>query len=507
MKFLTFFISFLLLVACGSNEKVSGGEGTASETTNGLAYSDNAPLAAARVFVRPIDYIALPGQTETPDATTDSKGYFEFKQPSSGSYILEIRTDSLTIALEYQPSKKTKDLGTLNLKPGSNLDWYFASDTSSSNMWVVLRGLDLIEKVQAGRVSFKNIPEGTWSLELIQDSTGLQTKTLDTIDVLSDVDLEIGTAPDSDTLLLLMSNVEDRVNKTILNYPLWIDLQGFVHPLNRSRLRSGIDISYNSQLIPWQWSTDSNGVWILLDSLKPLMDSQNIVINYVDNNVDHLVFDTAMGWEGVWHFDEADPLRDYTQKQSDCNFKTSPLQSEESTHGFGLKFSHAEEGLVCPGGIFTTALSASMWVKLDSFVNWGRLLEQENFDWVLDSNRTNLRFTRKNSLYQSAGPVVAIGALINSWAHFASVWAGDSAIFYINGIHSSSMYLPGGDILIVDPVDLYVGTNPETADQRFVGIMDELRLNRNTIEPEQFYLDFLTQKPYIEGDPQIIKRK
>lgn len=99
--------AFLMLAGCiGLGEKVAGGHGNGSETTNGITARilapDSSPARGVKVRLRRTDFTkgqarepALPGARISADTLTDSQGAFTFRGLRAGEYLIESGDDSL----------------------------------------------------------------------------------------------------------------------------------------------------------------------------------------------------------------------------------------------------------------------------------------------------------------------------------------------------------------------------------------------------------------------------
>lgn len=176
-----------LLPGCGP-EKVAGGQGNGSETTNGVTarilYPDGRPAAGMAVRLRPADFLRGhptgpaggaadrdTGARKSADTSTDSFGAFAIRGLAGGEYLIEIRDDSLygVIArLRMDDRDSVVDLRDMRLERRGRLVGRVSRDRldDSVDVTVLFYGLDRDARCAADGSFDASLAPGAYSLKV-----------------------------------------------------------------------------------------------------------------------------------------------------------------------------------------------------------------------------------------------------------------------------------------------------------------------------------------------------
>jgi hypothetical protein len=142
-----------IAIQCGPIE-TSQGPGTETiGVTACVTYPSGLPAGNAKVFVRPVDYLADTsgyGAAPMPDAVTDSLGYFSADGFSSGEYRIEVRDTALSAILIpctlENANDSIVDIGKQTLLPAGAL--YSVLKSTGSISYIRIRGMERVVRAK-----------------------------------------------------------------------------------------------------------------------------------------------------------------------------------------------------------------------------------------------------------------------------------------------------------------------------------------------------------------------
>ena len=155
-----------LVSGCGTGGSVAGRPG-GDQTENGILArimdSTGAPAAGARVKVRPADWTASGGSSDSTtfaalDLRTDADGGFRLTGLPSGQYRVEVRSSGLALQFGAVLDGKVFDAGTRQLSATGTIQGRVSTGSGSV---VAVAGLDHFAIADsAGRFRLDSLPSG-----------------------------------------------------------------------------------------------------------------------------------------------------------------------------------------------------------------------------------------------------------------------------------------------------------------------------------------------------------
>ena len=179
-------LAVCIVAGCGTDRLADGGNG--SETTNGLTarvlLPDGHPAAGVIITLRPAGFLKGDGLASPEgfpriyaDTTTDSLGYFTFRNLKTGDYVIEAREDStygLTSRVALSASVPMTNLNDLSLgrmgKVSGRVDRGPLGDDLQVD--VLVYGIDRASRCDSNGTFRLSLPPGPYSLRIVASDSG-----------------------------------------------------------------------------------------------------------------------------------------------------------------------------------------------------------------------------------------------------------------------------------------------------------------------------------------------
>jgi len=549
VKTLSLLLTLILLTLfCTGPVEIAGGRG-GSETTNGvyavITYSDGTPAAGSTVRMRKADYVSLTADSRfmiNDLMTTDSQGYFMIDSIALGSYYIEVSDNranssqggAVLFKFTIVNDRDTLDLGKETLRPFASLLGEIDSMTAGRRLFVQIRGLERFTEVaQDGTFAFDDLPAGTHCVRivdagfaLVKEIENVKTSSGDTLSVKVTVNSKFSSLIQINTAAAGLSSFS-----VIENFPLLIRLESPAFDFSAAD-SAGNDIRFskpNGQNLPYEieeWDSflGEAAVWVLMDSIRGGVSDQFIVMSWGEPEAPYLsdgaaVFHSDFGFSGVWHFNE-DPSAGSgaVRNRSANDFHGTPSSSMTSANlvsgvvGGALMFDGEEDniraGLLDLSGNYTL----SCWIKMEHqdgiHTNWRFIIKEPAYTlWYDNDDRRWGGFRAEHYAYiPDADSSRWVGIYQDSenshpnhtaefgvWSHIAATWDGEKIRLFINGeaVDSTVALDDIGQPPLPSERQLLFGGR---TDERFKGIMDEVRIEHVARSTEWIRLNYETQR-------------
>jgi len=536
------FLCFISVSCLCSKSRIA--DGGASETTNGITarivYSDSASCGNAVVRIRRQDYVALPPLSTGKmvarlDSSTNGNGYLHVTTLDTGSYFIEVndnhgnatalpvilKNEGDTIALGKKTIRKTGVL--IGKIPG----------ISHTTLFAQIRGLERIAMVDSGKFIFNDLPAGKFVLCFATDSLASISSLTDSVEIISGDtttlnNITVFAYSKSFSLNTTQSGAD--VSETIFNFPLLIRLTSQDFDFSTANA-TGNDIVIVQgerrlafEIEQWDVQNQQAQLWVRLDTVLGNSNSQVIRmlwgnVSYVSAGASEKVFDTATGFQGVWHFDEAGdaPCLDATVNNhiGTC-YGMNPTSSQAGIIGkcriydgvssyFQMHGSASSTLNFDPNGIY----SVSAWVRIDT-------LDTTNHVVVSKGNEQYFLKVKYDSLFKI--PVWQFAqysnsqiwefsqapSTVGSWHYVVGVRNNDRQYLYVDGtladsgLTTMSGILPrevGNDLTIGRYIQAITATTNEGFCY-FRGAIDEVCISSIARSSAWIKLCYMNQKQY-----------
>ncbi|NLG19549.1 MAG: hypothetical protein GX556_19685 [Fibrobacter sp.] len=521
-----------LVISCGN--QIAGGIGHEGEAkiVGCVRYEklDSIP-AGASVYIHPKNYICTSVKDQknrVPETVVDDSGYFQIDGVLSGDYIIEINDghrNASAIRCEITPDKQIVKLPLSTLEPsgtacGKLLD---IADTASEVRLQIL-GLDRIAVVnmKTGSFSLQDIPAGTFLLIATQSPSGF-VSAVDSVYMRSGETtfVECKMSDDgtvkvvSKKLILDMSATGAAISDNLYDFPVLIRLNRENFDFGSAR-ENGSDLYFTGKdnaLLPHEieyFNSDEMeaAVWVLLDTVYGSQDTQFVNMHWGQNlnagEGNWGVFDTASGFQCVWHFSEpeGDTLKDATANNffgifsgTDERCVTGRIgntRAFDGTSNYITMPSTADSKLNFPeNGIYTI----SAWVYLDTLDNrYREIVSKSNQLYGLQVSEANLvefyEYSVEDAWNSNSAPITS-----REWHFLTAVRNGEEQYLYVDGICvDSTTTVYGGIRKRVLTEALCIGNRVSTSESGFFkGYIDEVRICSRALSAEWIKLSFINQ--------------
>ena len=525
------FLCTLLLLECISN--VAGGIGHEGEAKiyGKVVYADSDSIpTGASVFINVDTYIHLVNASQenrSPDAYIDESGNFIIDACPEGNYVIEIndgknKAVSIHCEVRYGDTSVTLSPDTLRATSiicGRIID----SSYTISQLYMYLKGLERVAVVDTTNDSFTfyDIPSGSYEIVGGVNTTlnaqiefgKLEIDPEDTLFVeykyLADTTVKVV----SKTITFNTSSSGADIMNNVYNIPVLIRLDQNTFDFSNT-LEGGKDIYFTKgngddlyhEIEYWNSAEMNAAIWVRIDTVYGNRTSQSIIMHWGSHvagsrESSHEVFDTSLGFQGVWHFSEinADTLADATAN----NFYGIPnalLPDVQGKIGYAKSFNGISDYITMPStnnSILnfpengTYSLSAWIFIK-SSDTLFHSIVTKGNRMYGLQLN-DSLEFFEysETTSWNITNAKIDTG----SWYYCTGVRNGESQYLYIDGVCvDSTIYTHGNLRNRVDTESLCIGNRVNSSEDGFFnGYIDEVRIHSRALDPDWIKLSYINQ--------------
>lgn len=523
----------LLSIRCVTN--VAGGIGHEGEARiyGKVVYanSDEIP-AGASVYINDYNYIHSINELQherTPDAYVDDSGYFFIDEIPEGNYIIEINdghNNAVSISQDVKHGDTAIILTADTLRSTSRIcGKVIDSSNTEAQIYLHLKGLERVASIDTttGSFTFEDVPSGSYEIVATLDRTltaqidfgKLDLKPADTLFV------EYKYLPDSTikstskTISFNTSLTGADLKNNVYDFPVLIRLDQNNFDFSDFD-ENGKDIYFtkiNGVLLPfeidhWDFTEMKASVWVLVDTIYGNSTSQSIIIHWGEHTNrsenSNTVFDTALGFQGVWHFSEinADTIADATSN----NFYGIPneiLTDVPGQIGFAKSFNGISDFISMPttnNSVLnfpengTYSLSAWIFIKSNDSLYHSIVTKGNRMYGLQINDSADLNFFEysEETSWNSNSADINPGA----WHYCTGVRNGKDQYLYIDGICVDSTIFTHGNLRNrVSTESLCIGNRVNSAESGFFdGYIDEVRIHNRALDPDWIRLSFINQK-------------
>jgi hypothetical protein len=475
LRFIPAALAAIAVFAC-SCSKAPLSNGGVSETTNGVSacivYPGGKACANSFVRVRPRSYLAtIPGAPDSQsalkiDSLTDSQGRFHLRRIIPGDYIIEVTDtagNAIAFAVAVVDTDSLVNLGTDTILPSGAIYGTIANAPAGA-LFVQARGLEFIATIYSETSNFvcTGIPPGTFDFRIVSAGSDSLSIIVPQVEVRSDDTTDIGSISlwqNARRMVLNTSPSGAGVGESVIDFPVLVHLTSAV--LDFSQVKgNGADLRFFSSgknSLPFeieQWdSVGQNAiVWVNVDTIYGNNDTQSVLMVWGNPDAtpqsNGVVFDTAQGFQGVWHFNEAGdaPCLDATKNRyTGTSYGMSPQSSVLAAIGLGRKFDGSSSRIQMHGtaagklnfpenGNYTI----SAWVFLDTADTGNQVIVSKGYrqyflkashDSIGNGCSWNFVEYHANNGWQKT----VDSAQIQSWTYVVAQRLGDRQYLYVNG--------------------------------------------------------------------------
>ncbi len=454
-------------------------DGGASETTNGITarivYSDSSACGGATVRIRRQDYVAMPPKNAEKtavrrlDSLTDNNGYFHITTLDTGSYFIEVndnRGNVSALPVVVKNENDTIPLGACTIRKSGVLRG-IVPGTSKTLLFAQIKGLERIALVDSGSFIFNDLPTGKFALSFATDSLASVSSLIDSFEIISGdttvlSDIAVFTYSKMFTLNTTPAGAD--VGEAVLDFPLLIRLTAPDFDFTTASA-SGSDIVFvrgNRRLAyaidQWDVQKQQAQIWVRLDTILGNSNSQVLRMLWGNSavpgeNSSEKVFDTATGFQGVWHFEEAGdaPCIDATiNNHSGTCYGMATANSQQGIIGKCRIYDGISSYFQMHGSASSTLnfpqngnYSVSAWVRIDSLDTTNHVvMSKGNEQYFLKVKYDSLlktpfwQFAQYNSsqIWEFSQAPASNG----DWHYVVGVRSNDKQYLYVDGTLADS---------------------------------------------------------------------
>jgi hypothetical protein len=530
----------ILIMTCVGNLTV--GPGTGSETTNGflavIRYQDGSPASGATVKIRPSDFLkgvspALSGiaASAVVDAVTDSSGRFSIRDVELDDYVIEVIDSSGSEGALLRAraiADSVVDFGVQFLDPlgriSGTLDYSGLPDTAA--VYLQIYGIDRIDQVDlsTGRFTVDGMAAGAYSVRLFTPAASYLPDIIENVAVTPRVRTVLDTVtltPVSDwccsrRVYLNTTASGADVAVTIKKFPVLIRLTNENFDFISAR-PGGADIRFvksdNSslpyQIERWDRVAGRAEIWVKVDTVFGNNNAQYFTMLWGNPDAKSEegsaeVFDTAMGFVGVWHMNEADSSAVADASGNRYNGRKYGMGSSavQGMCGVAQRFDGMSQYIVLSNTASSKLdfvengnYSISAWVyaeALDS--DFHSIVSKGNQQYGLQLARDNVwqffEFRHRVGWEGVESPAVA-----KTWKYVTGVRAGNKQYLYVDGdLTDSTITTTAGVANRITTDNVFIGRRTLDTTRFWNGMIDEVRACRWAHSVNWIKLCYMNQK-------------
>jgi hypothetical protein len=324
------------------------------------------------------------------------------------------------------------------------------------------------------------------------------------------------------------------VAATVTNFPVLVRLTTTDSVFAQSKglgadlrfTKTGDVIRLKHQIESWDSVGKTASIWVLLDSVKGANSTQTFRMHWNKTGAPSLsngatVFDTARGFQAVWHFGEgnADTAFDATANA----FRGAPQRSSGA-----VSFPSDTAGMVgraryygigggtvnSTGGYFSVPNSAtgplnfpengtytvSTWANVDLVGTSRTLFSKSDKAYSLELRNTGADWEFAEFSAGAGWNVVnQAGAVAQTWVHLVGVRNGPTSLLYVDGVLIDAETRLDASTAARRTVDFEIGRSPDggtsnAARYYWRGMLDEVRLASVSRTADWAKLEYENQK-------------
>lgn len=537
---IVFLTLMALMVFCSKQVSINsqGGGGSEVEVVGQVVFPGNVPAPFTQVKLIPENYNpALMGDVaDSLIDTSDASGQYTFKNVQPGLYNIQaMQLENMTRMLLFNvnvsgdttfvQSDSLLKPGSVKLIPGIETAEGYVT-IPGTDIAIVIDGKEseiFLDSVPAGK-----IPEIRYVTDVVITKQDVLVKSSDTT-IITNI-----LWNNKRSIYLNTTESGADVNSDVYNFAVLIRLSENNFDFSQAA-ENGEDIRFTSsngtplphEIEKWDGAARYAAIWVKTDTIYGNDSTQSILMYWgnpkaADYSNSKLVFDTASGFQGVWHLgDEQDDLiRDATFNGYDGS---SPDTARPSTGKGAIGNCRTFNGISDFITMNNTAeskidfpdngnYSVSAWVSLDTLEIKSRCIVSKGYEqYYLRSSSFSVDIINTSPLWEfvefndeeKAWEVTNTPATEKQWVHLVGIRKGTRQYLYCNGVMIDSTI----DRWVNESAerkssnDLNIGRFAEEVEIPlalgycyFKGSIDEVRIVSTAVSPEWIRLCYMNQK-------------
>jgi hypothetical protein len=525
------------LLRCGIPPLAGGTTDTGNQMVVAtICTPDGGRAAGAIVIVRPASYLkpfALPKSAAIPKVIfTDDTGRFVIDSLPAGDYCIEVN-DRVSSAVLLKVAIGADSAGQHvlrdTLKPYAGVEGSIGQEPRLIN-YAQVYGLERCVVVSAsGLFSIPDLPRATFDIRIASTDTAFTPVEIKQVACVPGVvtRLPLATWKHSRRIGLNTSASGAGVSATITGFPVLVRLNAGNFDFTQAR-DNGADIRFvkpDLTLLPyeierWDPAAGFAEIWVRLDTVRGNSADQNFLMYWGNPNAPAQsagarVFDTASGFQGVWHLDEKSGTVDDATYGGHNGSRIGNQAQTPGVIGFGQAFidsgDYSDMGDALNPGNSNFTISA--WIKRSDTggvrtvagKTYGDTLLQPDYGWLLALNLDYVRLyvASSGTRWGDAGTFFCESSIKitdqENWHYICAVVDKSRSTFcklFVDGVDVTKTRL--GDISRVgglsNTLPLRIGIEADN-DYPLKGYVDELVVSYAAHSADWVKLCYMNQKP------------
>jgi hypothetical protein len=533
---------FALLVCCAawiisllscSKPIVAGGGadiGNPQARVSGRAlYPGGKSVAGAVVRLRTDRFLLpLPGQTAQDgpvyNTVTDDSGRYSIDSVDSGSYFLEVndrRSSALLAACTVGETMKSVDAGTDTCRPYATIAGTVdLSVKPQAKRYVQVDGLERLAPVDSsGNFTLNDLPGATYELRVACADSTVAASDIRGVTAMPGNITDIPRVGWSFSKKLFLNTTASGagISGNVYGFPVLVRLTSGVFDFGLAQTGGG-DIRFTKpdnsplpyEIERWDASAGAAEIWVRVDTVFGNDSTHYITMFWGNKSAASLsnsraVFDTAAGFQGVWHLSEPGNTTVYDATANHFDGAPSGMSSASAvagTIGIAQGFNGISSGITLPN---TAAgkldyygngnYSFSAWVYTDTLDSLSQpIVAKGDYQYALQIRYTSEFefFIYKDSVWQFTRSSASAG----TWKYIVGVRENDAQYLFIDGALVSGTVT----VLVETPKmpddttrNVTIGFLPEM-NRFFNGMIDEVRVENVPLSADWILLCYANQK-------------
>ena len=532
---LIFVVWLFLMSGCGRSPMAGGTTDTGNPRVAALIYANDGSRAkGASVTLRLKNYLSrVPGAglqkdlVRAKETFTDDSGYFEIDSIESGDYFIEVNdrlfSAALLTATVPGPARPLIFL-TDTLRPYAGIVGNTSQPSGPSvKMYLLAYGLERRIPIDStGHFEIKNLPSGTLLFRIVSQDTLFNPFDIDNI-VLAPG--KIDTVPfagwgHSTSIFLNTTASGADVMSLVTDFPVLVRLTSGNFNFSEAKA-NGYDVRFaksdntplSYEIERWDAVNQQAEIWVKMDRVYG-NDITHFINMYWGNpsapgvsNAEG-VFDTASGFQGVWHLNGAGNTTAYDATGNHYNGTPHGMTASSSVSGvIGLsrQFDGTSSYFTMPNTASSTLnlpengyYTVSAWTNTNYLdAKYQGIVYKSNWQYGLqihsDSTWEFFEYKDGQGWESTRNPAIA-----GSWYNITGVRQGEHQYLYVNGVCVDSIITFGS---MTNPritnIDLQIGHCQDGGlepDRFFNGKIDEVRIANIALNADWIKLCYMNQR-------------
>jgi hypothetical protein len=534
MKLICSFLLFMSILALDCTN-LAGGNG--SETTNGyvvgkLLQDDGKPAMNTKVMLVTSNYDPVKNGpiADSLIDTTDESGSFKLRatdgelfnieafQPATGNRIL---LNDISV-----PKNDTNDIATHVLKKTGKIKCLLPFVKDSVDGYIYLPGTTRFAEVENGKALIDSVPAGYIAVVSYSEGLGANKDSV----IASDITVAAGNTTVIENTSVWKYSKTFHLNTTgsgadvagnVTNFPVLIRLTNTNFDFSQTRV-DGADLKFAKEsgaplpyeIERWDSGAQQAEVWVNIDTIYGNDDSHSYLMCWgnpsaVSASDGKSVFDTSLGFTGVWHLGETgnSNVDGYADATPNCaNGQGTNMSAGTETQGIigrGQNFQYSLSQYITikkeaePKFEITGDITVSAWINVAAWnTKWQAIITKGDNSWRLHRWNENgsIEFvTEGPTLNTATQGTTNISTGTNTWYYITGVYDGNNLYMYCNGI-SDTVPSPANGPDTITTANVMIGENSDSTGRYFNGIIDEVRVEKAARNADWVRLCYMNQR-------------